>query len=34
MDPYMKAMAELYQHGHPPADVMRMIKEKRLPKPS
>jgi len=34
MDPYMKAMAELYHSGQPPANVMRMIRERRLPKPS
>ncbi|NBD38361.1 MAG: anaerobic sulfatase maturase [Verrucomicrobia bacterium] len=34
MDPYLQAMARLYHDGQPPADVMRMIREKRLPKPS
>ncbi|NDV63585.1 anaerobic sulfatase maturase [Puniceicoccales bacterium CK1056] len=34
MDPYMKAMAELYRNGQPPAAVMQLIKEKRLPKPA
>lgn len=34
MDPYMKAMAGLYRSGQPPAHVMRMIQEKRLPKPA
>jgi uncharacterized protein len=34
MDPYMKAMAELYKAGEAPANVMRMIRERRLPKPA
>lgn len=34
MDPYMKAMAELYQSQQPPATVMDLIRQKRLPKPS
>ena len=34
MDPYMKAMAELYHHRQPPAAVMQLIREKRLPKPA
>jgi uncharacterized protein len=34
MDPYMKAMAELYHQGQPPAKVMELIRKKRLPKPS
>jgi uncharacterized protein len=34
MDPYMKAMAKLYQNQQPPAAVMDLIKQKRLPKPS
>lgn len=34
MDPYMRAMADLLQDRQPPALVMRMIKEKRIPKPA
>jgi uncharacterized protein len=34
MDPYMRAMADLLQERQPPALVMRMIKEKRIPKPA
>jgi uncharacterized protein len=34
MDPYMKAMAELYRNGEAPASVMRLIRERRLPKPA
>lgn len=34
MDPYMKAMADLYKAGRPPAEVMRMIRDRTLPKPS
>lgn len=34
MDPYMRAMAELYQSGSAPANIMPMIRSKRLPKPS
>jgi uncharacterized protein len=34
MDPYMRAMAGLLQERQPPALVMRMIKEKRIPKPA
>ena len=34
MDPYMKAMAELYREGRAPAEVMNLIRQKRLPKPA
>jgi len=34
MDPYMRAMADLLQERQPPALVMRMIREKRIPKPA
>lgn len=34
MDPYMRAMADLLKQQQPPALVMRMIKEKRIPKPA
>lgn len=34
MDPYMRAMAELYQQQQAPAQVMDLIRQKRLPKPS
>ena len=34
MDPYMKAMADLYQRGQAPAQVMDLIRQKRLPKPA
>ncbi len=34
MDPYMKAMAELYRRGQAPALVMDLIRQKRLPKPA
>ncbi|MEX0324612.1 MAG: anaerobic sulfatase maturase [Puniceicoccaceae bacterium] len=34
MDPYMKAMAELYHQRQSPAGVMQLIKQKRLPKPA
>jgi uncharacterized protein len=33
MDPYMKVMADLYHAGQPPAEIMRLIREKRVPKP-
>jgi uncharacterized protein len=34
MDPYMKAMAQLYHNQQPPAAVMELIRQKRLPKPA
>lgn len=34
MDPYMRAMAELFQQGKAPAHVMELIRQKRLPKPA
>jgi uncharacterized protein len=34
MDPYMKVMAELYQGGNPPAAIMQLIRDKRVPKPA
>jgi len=34
MEPYMKAMADLYQRGQAPARVMDLIRQGRLPKPS
>lgn len=34
MDPYMKVMAELLQERQPPAAIMQLIRQKRVPKPS
>lgn len=34
MDPYMRAMADLYHQGQPPAEVMNLIRRKQLPKPA
>jgi uncharacterized protein len=34
MDPYMQAMAKLYREGRAPAEIMPMIRNRQLPKPS
>lgn len=34
MDPYLRAMAELYNAGQPPAGIMNQIRSRRIPKPS
>jgi len=34
MDPYLKVMAELYKEGRPPAEIMTLIRQKRVARPA